>query len=51
MKDIQIVVGRGSVAGRAILEGRPVHVPDVLADPEFTFRGILKSAPYLECRC
>ena len=42
MKDIQIVVGRGSVAGRAILEGRPVHVPDVLADPEFTFRGILK---------
>ena len=42
MKDIQIVVGRGSVAGRTILEGRPVHVPDVLADPEFTFRGILK---------
>jgi two-component system, NtrC family, sensor kinase len=42
MKDIQIVAGRGSAAGRAILEGRPVHVPDVLADPEFTFRGILE---------
>ena len=42
MKDIQIVAGRGSAAGRAILEGQPVHVPDVLADPEFTFRGILE---------
>ena len=27
---------RGSPSGRAALEGRPVHVPDVLADPEFT---------------
>ena len=26
---------RGSVFGRAILEGRTVHVPDVLADPEY----------------
>ena len=42
MKDIQIVAGRGSAAGRAILEGRPVHVPDVLTDPEFTFRGLLE---------
>ena len=39
MKDIQIVAGRGSVAGRVILEGRAVHVPDVLADPEFTWRS------------
>ena len=42
MKDIQIVAGRGSAAGRVILEGRPVHVSDVFADPEFTFRGILE---------
>src|SRR5262245_53489556 len=27
--------GRGSVFGRTILEGRTVHLPDVLADPEF----------------
>ena len=27
---------RGSVSGRAILERRVVHVPDVLTDPEFT---------------
>ena len=26
---------RGSVFGRAILEGRTVHVPDVVADPEY----------------
>ena len=27
---------RGSVFGRTIIEGRPVHIPDVLADPEYT---------------
>ena len=26
---------RGSVYGRAILEGRTIHVPDVIADPEY----------------
>jgi GAF domain-containing protein len=33
-------VDRGSIAGRAALEGRAVHIPDVLADPEFTWRSI-----------
>ncbi len=32
-----IPAGRGSVAGRTIVEGRIVHISDVLADPEFTF--------------
>jgi class 3 adenylate cyclase len=27
---------RGSVYGRTMIEGRTVHIPDVLADPEFT---------------
>jgi GAF domain-containing protein len=27
---------RGSITGRAALEGRPIHMPDVLADPEYT---------------
>ena len=27
--------GRGTVTGRAMLEGRRLHIPDVLADPEF----------------
>ncbi|HEV7257687.1 MAG TPA: GAF domain-containing protein [Bosea sp. (in: a-proteobacteria)] len=28
--------GRGTVTGRAIVEGRPVQILDVLADPEYT---------------
>jgi signal transduction histidine kinase len=32
-----IAPGRGSLVGRAALEGRTVHIPDCLADPEFTF--------------
>jgi signal transduction histidine kinase/uncharacterized membrane protein len=36
-KDIPIVADRGSSSGRALLEGRVVHIPDVRADPEYTF--------------
>lgn len=28
--------GRGTMAGRVVLEGRTVHIPDVLADPDYT---------------
>jgi signal transduction histidine kinase/putative methionine-R-sulfoxide reductase with GAF domain len=31
------VMGRGSLAGRTILERRPVHIPDVRADAEYAF--------------
>jgi GAF domain-containing protein len=50
-----IAVDRGSAVGRAAMEGRLVHIPDVLADPEFTrhdaqkisgFRAVL-AAPLL----
>ena len=30
-------VDRGSVTGRAVLEKQVIHIPDVLADPEFTW--------------
>jgi signal transduction histidine kinase len=30
---------RGSVTGRVALEGKPIHVPDVLADPEYRAAG------------
>jgi signal transduction histidine kinase len=30
--------GRGSLTGRTIFECRPIHIPDILADPEFTDR-------------
>ena len=28
--------GRGTMAGRVVLEGKTVHIPDVLADPDYT---------------
>jgi len=30
-------VDRGSITGKTVLEGRTVHIPDVLADREFTW--------------
>jgi two-component system, NtrC family, sensor kinase len=36
-KSVPIKAGRGTVVGRALLEGRIVQVPDVLADPEYTW--------------
>ena len=37
LKQQTIVPGRGTVAARAALEGRTIHIPDVLADSEYTF--------------
>jgi GAF domain-containing protein len=37
VKDIPIKAERGSASGRALLEGRVVHIPDVKADPEYTW--------------
>jgi signal transduction histidine kinase len=37
---------RGSVVGRTVLEGRPVHITDVLADPEYTQTESQKLACY-----
>src|SRR4029077_5766647 len=37
VRHIPVEPNRGNVSGRALLEGRSVHIPDVLADPEYTF--------------
>ena len=37
VRDTPIKAERGSGIGRALLEGRVIHIPDVKADPEFTF--------------
>src|SRR5215813_8990536 len=37
---------RGSMTGRVALEGRPIHIPDVLADPEYRNTGYQKVFGY-----
>jgi len=34
-KTLTLPVGRGTVTGRVLLEGKAVQIPDVLADPEY----------------
>jgi signal transduction histidine kinase len=42
MKQHPVPVGTGSMVGRTVLEGRIVHIPDVLADSEYTFTEAMK---------
>jgi GAF domain-containing protein len=37
VKDIPVQPGRDTGTGRALLEGKVIHIPDVLADPDFTW--------------
>jgi GAF domain-containing protein len=37
VKELPVVPERATVHGRALLEGKAVHIPDVLADPEYRF--------------
>jgi GAF domain-containing protein len=37
IRDIPVQPERGSLTGRVLLEGKPVHIPDVQADPDYTF--------------
>jgi GAF domain-containing protein len=45
-KDLPVPIDRGSVTGRAAKEARAIHVPDVLADSEYTYGEIQKIAGY-----
>ena len=42
METHPVHLGRGTVTGRTVLECKPVQIPDVLADPEFTFTDGVK---------
>ena len=37
VKDVPVEAERGTVLGRALLEGKIVHIPDALADPDYTW--------------
>src|SRR5215467_3008854 len=37
MRALPVERGRGTATGRALLEGRVIHIADVLADPEYTW--------------
>jgi GAF domain-containing protein len=46
MQSHPVESGRGTVAGRVLLEGKPVHIADVQADPEYTMIGASKRAGF-----
>ncbi len=46
LKSIPLEPGRGSVVGRTQLEGKTVHLRDVLADPEYTALEFQKRAGF-----
>ena len=37
VKDRPVELGRGTGTGRALLEGKVIHIPDVQADPDYTW--------------
>src|SRR6476646_996858 len=43
MKTIEFVPGRGTIAGRAVLEGKFVHVHDVRVDPEYKLTAVVET--------
>jgi GAF domain-containing protein len=51
LKSIPLEPGRSSIVGRALLEARTVHVPDLLEDPEYAFRDAQKRAGYRTMLC
>jgi signal transduction histidine kinase len=43
---VSISTGLGTITGRALLEGKVIHVPDVDADPDFTWIAARKLGGY-----
>jgi GAF domain-containing protein len=46
MQSHPIEPNRGTVAGRVLLEGKPVHIADVQADPDYTMVDISRRTGY-----
>jgi GAF domain-containing protein len=45
-KQHPIAIGRGSLAGRTVLEGKVIHIPDAQSDPEYTMTELIKLDPF-----
>jgi GAF domain-containing protein/DNA-binding response OmpR family regulator len=45
-KTQHIKPGRGSLIGRTALEGKPIHIPDVFADPDYTWTEAQRLGQY-----
>jgi two-component system, NtrC family, sensor kinase len=45
-KNMTFAPGRGGVVGRVLLEGKSVQIPDILVDPEYTYRDIARVGDY-----
>jgi signal transduction histidine kinase len=45
-QSLLIKPGRGSLIGRIAMEGTPTHIPDVLADPDYTWTEAQKVGNY-----
>jgi len=46
VRDVPVEPERGTVHGRALLEGKISHIPDVLADPDYTWAEAQKRAGF-----
>jgi len=46
VRDVPVVPERTSATGRALLEGRMIHIPDVHADPDYQFVEALKHGEF-----
>ena len=51
IKNVPIEPERGSASGRALLEGRVIHIPDVRADPEYTWVETQRRGDYRTILC
>jgi GAF domain-containing protein len=51
VKNIPIKAERGTASGRALVEGRVVHITDVAADPEYTLVEGARLGDYRTIMC
>ncbi|MDD1520005.1 MULTISPECIES: GAF domain-containing protein [Bradyrhizobium] len=49
LKQYPLTSGRGTIVGRAVLEGKTIHVPDVLTDPEYTSHDYQSRGNWRSC--